>query len=119
MLLLSDTTESFIQFMTILVLFCFVLGITYITTRYIANLQKLKQEGSNIVVTETCRIAPNKYVQIIKLGKKYIAIAVCKDTVTKLTELSEEEIVVPDNQENGIPSFAGVLEKASLRKHKK
>jgi len=119
MQLLSGTTESVVQFLTVLVLFCFVLAITYGTTRYIAGIQKLKQEGSNMSVLETCKIAPNKYVQIVRLGKKYIAIAVCKDTVTKLTELSEEEITLPDNQENGIPSFMEVLEKASLRKHKK
>ena len=119
MLLLSDTTESFIQFMTILVLFCFVLGITYITTRYIANLQKLKQEGSNIVVTETCRIAPNKYVQIIKLGKTYVAVAICKDTMTKLAELSGEDLEFSGKSEDGIPSFIEVLEKAKLIKQKK
>ena len=40
--------ESFVQFMTVLILFCIVLGVTYVTTRYIANFQKLKQEGGNI-----------------------------------------------------------------------
>ncbi|MBO5095009.1 MAG: flagellar biosynthetic protein FliO [Lachnospiraceae bacterium] len=111
--------EAFVQFITVLILFCVVLAITYVTTRYIAKFQKLKQEGSNIAVIETCRIAPNKYIQIVKLGEKYIAVAVCKETVTKLAELSEEELVVSDVQEDNVPSFACVLEKAKLRKQKK
>lgn len=111
--------ESFVQFMTVLILFCVVLGITYVTTRYVADFQKIKQEGRNISVVETCRIAPNKYVQIVRLGEKYIAVAVCKDTMTKLAELSEEELILSADQENGVPSFARILEKANLRKQKK
>ncbi len=111
--------ESFVQFITVLILFCIVLAVTYVTTRYVANFQKLRQEGSNISVVETCRIAPSKYVQILKLGGKYIAVAVCKDTMTKLAELSEEELMLSVNQENEIPGFASFLEKAKLRKQKK
>lgn len=121
-MLLTHTSgvDSFVQFITVLVLFCAVLAITYLTTRYIANFQKLKAEGGNIAVLETCRVAPNKYIQIVKLGKKYIAVAVCKDTMTKLAELSEEELVFSENQ-NGdvIAGFADILEKARLRKQKK
>lgn len=119
LLMHMDGAESFVQFITVLILFCIVLAVTYVTTRYIANIQKLRQEGSNISVVETCRIAPNKYVQILKLGGKYIAVAVCKDTMTKLAELSEEELMLSVDQENDIFSFAHILEKAKLRKQKK
>ncbi len=111
--------ESFAQFMTVLLLFLVVLAITYLTTRYAAGLQKLKQEGSNISVVETCRIAPNKYIQIIRLGSRYIAVAVCKDTITKIAELAEDEMIFPDAPESGMPDFAAVLEKVRLKKHKK
>lgn len=115
----SEGIEAFVQFITVLILFCVVLAITYATTRYIAKFQKLKQTGGNIAVLETCRIAPNKYVQIIRLGEKYIAVAVCKETVTKLAELSEEELSVPDEAGDDVPGFAYILEKAKLRKQKK
>lgn len=119
MLLTGSGIESFVQFIVVLLLFGVVLVITYLTTRYIASFQKLKQEGSNISVVETSRIAPNKYVQIIKLGEKYIAVAVCKDTVTKLTELSEDELIFFEEKENGISDFAQILEKVRQRKQKK
>lgn len=111
--------ESFVQFMTVLILFCIVLGVTYVTTRYIANFQKLKQEGGNITVLETRQVAPSKYIQIVKLGETYVAVAICKDTMVKLAKLSEEELVFTKSVENGIPSFIEVLEKAKSRKEKK
>ncbi len=111
--------ESFVQFLTVLILFCIVLGITYVTTRYIAGFQKLKQEGGNIVVMETCKVAPNKYIQIVKLGETYVAVAICKDTMTKLAELSGDELAFSGSQGNGIPSFIEVLEKAKMIKQKK
>ncbi len=119
MLLTGSGIESFLQFMVVLLLFCAVLVITYLTTRYIASLQKLKQEGSNIAVLETGRIAPNKYVQIIKLGEKYIAVAVCKDTVTKLAELSKEDISFSIEKESRTADFAQILEKVKQRRQKK
>ncbi len=116
LLTLGDGVESFVQFITVLVLFCVVLALTYVATRYIANFQKLKQKSGSIAVMETCRIAPNKYIQILKLGEKYIAVAVCKDTVTKLAELSENELHFSECQEEGVPGFLEILEKAKNRK---
>jgi len=119
MILTGNGIESFVQFLTVFFLFCAVLAVTYLTTRYIASLQKQKQEGNNISVVETCRIAPNKYVQIIKAGQKYIAVAVCKDTVTKLTELSEDELIFFEQNENISSDFARIFEAMKQRKQKK
>lgn len=119
MLLTGSRISSFVQFIVVLLLFSAVLALTYLTTRYIAGLQKSQQAGSNITVIETSRIAPNKYVQIIRLGETYIAVAVCKDTVTKLAELSQEELVFPEQRETGISDFAQILEKVKQKKQKK
>jgi flagellar protein FliO/FliZ len=88
----TQSLNSFLQFMTVLVIFIIVLFITYFTTRWIAGYQKNKMSGSNIQVVETSKIAGNKYVQILRIGSKYIAVAVCKDTVTALTEIPPEQI---------------------------
>lgn len=109
-----STADSYLQFITVLVLFVFVLGITYVTTRWIANYQKDKTKGGNIEVLESFRIAPNKYIQIVRTGSRYLAIAVGKDEVHMLTELSKEELVMAGVQENA--DFGSILEK--LRKHK-
>lgn len=119
MLLSGSGIESFVQFLVVSLLFCVVLAVTYITTRYIAGIQKMQQNGTNVSIIETSRIAPNKYIQIVKLGDTYIAIAVCKETVTKLAELSEKELVFLEKKENGISEFAQILEKVKQKKSKK
>ena len=71
-MLLSVTTrmDSYIQFMTVLTLFVFVLIVTYLVTRWIARYQKGRAGLGNLEIVETCRVSPNKYVQIIRAGKR-------------------------------------------------
>lgn len=68
----------------------------------------------NIEVIETFRIANNKYLQIIRTADKYLVIAVCKDSITMLTELSEDSIEkLPQSgslSEN--ESFQAIMDKA-------
>ena len=92
MILLSGTMGSYAQFITVLLIFVVVLGITAWTTKWIANYQKQQSVNENIQVIETTRIANNKYIQIIRAGEKYMVIAVCKDTVTLLGEIPEEQL---------------------------
>lgn len=91
-ILLAGGTDSYAQFITVLVVFVLVLGVTALVTRWIANYQKQQNVNVNVEVIETTRIANNKYIQIVRLGKTYVAIAVCKDTVTQLCEIPEEAL---------------------------
>lgn len=92
MILLSSSLESFIQLAGVLIIFVFVLVITYFTTKWIGSYQKQHMSGNGFQVVNTLRIANNKYVQILKLGDVYLVIAVGKDEVTMLAKLTEEEI---------------------------
>ena len=74
MILLSATTvKSVAQLLTLLLIFAFVLGITYFTTRYVANYQKGKMIDSNIKLMDAARLSQNKYIQIVQIGKKVTA----------------------------------------------
>ena len=98
MLLVSTSKiDSVAQLLTVILLFIVVLGATWLTTRYVAGVQKGKMKGSNFEVVDTFRLTQNKYVQILRIGKKYMAVAICKDTVTVLRELDESEIVFHDS----------------------
>ena len=94
LLAITSRTDSYLQFLTVLLLFVFVLVITYFTTRWIARYQKVKSNADNLEVIETCRITSNKYLQIVRVGTKYVLIAIGKDEVHMLTELSEEELML-------------------------
>jgi flagellar protein FliO/FliZ len=84
--------SSFAQLITLLIVFVFVLALTFYATKWMAKMQKSQFKNSNIKVIETFRLSNTKYIQIVKLGEKYVAIAVGKDTVTYLTELDESEL---------------------------
>lgn len=92
MLLLVVGADSYAQLITVLIVFVLVLGVTALTTKWIAAYQKQQGVNENIQVVETARIANNKYIQIVRIGETYIAIAVCRDTVTTLGEIHSEEL---------------------------
>ena len=106
-LLLTFGSGSYAQFIAVLVVFVIVLGITAITTKWIAGYQKQQSANNNVEVIETTRIANNKYIQIVRAGEKYMVIAVCKDTVTMLGEIPKEQIRQAD-------SFRGIRFKEIL-----
>ncbi|NBJ93502.1 flagellar biosynthetic protein FliO [Parablautia muri] len=110
--------DSYVQFMTVLILFVFVLAITYLVTRWIAGYQKGKAGCGNLEIIETCRITPNKYIQIVRAGTKYLVIAVGKDEVHMLSELSESQLDLQKNTEGQIADFASILDKVKMLKEK-
>lgn len=112
-MLLTGTgrTDSYLQFLTVLILFVFVLGITWVTTRWIANYQKGRAFSCNLEVVETLRITGNKFLQIVRAGKKYLVIAVGKDEIHMLTELTEDEVTTLKEHNTQNPDFKSILEK--------
>jgi len=95
----SSGLASFFRLIGVLLVFLFVLAITYATTKWIAHYQQEIAANRNIQVIETFRVSNNKFIQIIKAGKKYLVISVCKDTINVLTELAEEELAYLPSQE--------------------
>ena len=70
---LNSRWEAFAQLLTLLVVFIFVLALTYFATRWAGNMQKTKMAGRNIQILETMRVSNTKYIQIIKIGSKCFA----------------------------------------------
>ena len=96
-------TNTYLQFLTVLLLFVFVLFITWFTTRWIAKLQRGQMStGTNLEVLETQKIAADKYLQIIRAGERYMVIAVGKGEVHMLTELSKDEIIFKADSEKNV-----------------
>lgn len=99
-----NAADSIAQLITVLLLFVLILGLTWYTTRWIAGYQKGQKKGSNINVLETCSVGNGKYIQIVKLAETYVAIAVCKDTVTLLAEIPKEQLIFSDGEgKTGLP----------------
>ena len=115
----SNGINSFAQFLTVLLIFVGVLALTYFTTRWVASYQKGKMMSGNIQVLETFKITQNKYIQIVRIGEHYYALAIGKDDITMLGELKEEEIHI--QEDSGMPKmdFKQLLENAKNMKFKK
>lgn len=98
MVILSSSLNSFIQLLGAIVIFVFVLIITYFVTRWIGGYQKQQMSGRSFQVIDTVRIAGGKCVQVLKMGDVYLVIAVGKEEVTMLAKLTEDEIGLTEDE---------------------
>ena len=109
MILLSSTGESLFQLLIVLFCFVVVLVLTYYTTRWIAGYQKSQSISRNLSVVETLKLTTNKYIQMIQAGKdSYYVIAIGKDEITVLGQLSGDELrELPTDKDQEIPTVKG------------
>lgn len=114
----SSTLNNTLQLFGLLLLFIFILIATYFTSKFVGGIKLGQVKKSNFKVIETYKIAPNKFLQIIHIGKKYIVISVNKDDIKFITELSEEEIICPDSDKSNSTNFKEIFLK-SLKKQNK
>lgn len=119
MLLTNTTIDNIARFISLLVIFGIVLAATYFSTKFIANVSRGRTRTGNMDIIETIQVTQNKHLQIVKVGSKYIVIAVCKDTITYLTELNEDELEIKETENAEAINFAGVLEKVKEKLPKK
>lgn len=105
------TGSSYLQFISVLIIFILVLAATYFVTKWIADYQKgTGLSGKNIEIIDTCRISQTKYIQIVRIGGRYTAIAVSKDQVTSLGDVDEKDLIIKDETQENV-SFKDILEK--------
>ena len=117
---IGTSLDSFFQLLSILFIFAVVLALTYFSTRWIAGYQKSHLHQTNLRVVETLKITQNKYIQIVEAGDTYLVLAVCKDSVTMLKELSKDQIkefdeVQPKQTQKTTESFQEIF--AKVREH--
>lgn len=110
MLLKIDTLNNIAQFLVLLIIFGIVLAVCYFTTRFIANFQQGRMNDSNMKVIEATKIAPNKYLEIVRIGKKYYALAIGKDTVNTVCEIPEDELVLDKDSDVYSQKFSDIFE---------
>lgn len=92
MLSLSASVENFLQLISALLIFAFVLLITYFTTRWIGNFQRVKLKSKNLQIIESLSVGNNKTICLLKAGTQYLVVAIGKDEMFPLITLKEEEL---------------------------
>ena len=91
-LMLSASMESFLQLIVTLLIFVFVLAITYLTTRWIGKYQKGQMNSRNLRMIETIPAGQNKHICLLKAGTEYLVVAIGKDEIHPLATLTEEQL---------------------------
>lgn len=111
--------ESLFNLMGVIIIFLLVLAAAYFTSRWIGKAKFLQQNNKNIQVLETFRLNQTKYIQIIRIGKKYIAVGISKEHIDVLAELTEEDLDLSGqtlSQETNTIDFKDVLETLMRKK---
>ena len=112
----SHALDSVIQLIVVLIMFLFVLGLAYLAARIAGRFQSNIQSRSNIKVIEVARVNNNKLVEIVKIGERYFAIGIGKDTITMLAELQEDELNLDTLNHDSKGSFKDILSQLQKKK---
>ncbi|MDF2611844.1 MAG: hypothetical protein K0R92_3318 [Lachnospiraceae bacterium] len=73
------------QLIGLVFLLIVILVAAYFTSKFVGGIKLGQLKDSNFTLIDTYRISPNKVLQIVKIGNKYIVIAVAKDTINVIT----------------------------------
>lgn len=105
--------DSVVQLITVLLIFILVLVLTYYVTKLTAKLQQGKYKNANVEILETSKIAQTKYIQLVRIGKKYFSYVVCKENVTLLGELAEDDLAesVKESDNTAAKSFKDIFDR--------
>ncbi len=102
---------SIAQFITVLILFVVVLGAAFFVTKWIASYQKNIGNSGSMEVIEACRIGSTQILEIVRIGARFYVIAVGKDNVSMITELSPDEYRPPEDKALTGQSFRDLLDR--------
>lgn len=115
-LFLTTQVENVLKLIAAFIVFVIVLMVTYMTTRWIGSYQKTQFSGKNIEYIEGMRLTNNKYIQILRIGQEYVAVAMCKDSITFLTKINKEDLIFDDEAHVSPQSFAALFDKVKNMK---
>ena len=105
------------QLVGVFILFLFILGATYLTTKIVGGVKLNQMKSSNFHVIETYRITQNKFLQLVKVGTRYIVLSISKDNINFIIELQEDEILHLDQMGKSKESFSTIISKLTNRQN--
>ena len=107
----GSTADSVFQLFVALLIFVFVIALTYFTTRWIANYQKNQMVAGNLHIIETMRLSPNKVLAIVEAGGEYFLVGLGKDEISYIGKLDPDRVVIPseDGRTGQFGSFKDIF----------
>lgn len=114
--------KSVLKLIGLIILCILIIVASYYTTKFVGKKQLGRTAKSNFRSIDIFRISTNKYLQIVEIGERYFCIAVAKDTITVVGELSKDDIknFPPEIQEKSFKeTMSEILKKKDNTNHKK
>ena len=108
----SSSVSSGAQFLTILLVFIFVLIVTYATTRFVGKFQKIQSMSSNFESIEAYKLNNNNYLQLVRIGDKYYVLSVSKDSTSLICEVDEEQLDLEGRDQPVMDGFSQLYTRA-------
>lgn len=102
MILLTSSFQNVMQLIGVILIFLIVLVLTYFTSKWIGEYQQINMKNKNLQILESIKIGTNKFICLVKAGEVYLVVAVGKDEITMLAQLTEEQLSVS-------PSLSGYM----------
>lgn len=99
------------QLISLVLILVIILVAAYYTSRFIGGIKLGQMKKSNFQVIDSYRITANKALQIVKIGNKYVVIAIGKDNVSYITELDESEVMIRELHPGEKQDFKQIFEK--------
>jgi flagellar protein FliO/FliZ len=106
---IKSTGQNLLEFFGIILIFIIVLVACWATTRFVASKQLAGKNTGNFEVVETYAIARDRFLQLVRIGTRYYAIAVGKDSISVICELSKEDINLERKTGSSVNGFSNVL----------
>lgn len=88
----SGGIQSIFKLIGLIILCILIIVASYYTTKFVGKKQMKVKGKSNIRSIEVFRISQNKYLQMVEIGERYFVLAIAKDSITTVCELSRDEI---------------------------
>lgn len=104
--------EVMLDFLSLIFVFLIILALAYFTTKLVASSSLKKMKNKNMKVFEALTIAPQKSLQLVKIGKKVILLGITKENITRLETFEQDELEISEEQiDNSLLTFQDVFNK--------
>ena len=109
--------KGILEFIVLLIVFAFVLFITYYVTKFIGNIQRTQMTSGNIQIIESRRLMGNKQLAVVKTGDDYFLIGIGKDEIHTIGKIDGEKLDIKEVEP--VEPFSEVLERIKNIREKK
>lgn len=110
-----STGDNILQLLGLVFLLIVILVAAYYTSKFVGGVKLGQLKNSNFHVIDTYRVSQNKMLQIVKIGNKYVVIAIGKDTINFITELDEADVLLKEVHTGEKPNFKQILDKLNSK----